>query len=126
MFSSKLSELRTTEWSPRFASLFKGNKDFKKIEPYMRNRLVQGSFRYGKLKAEGKPQFDRIDRARRELNLFVSDGNLEHLVDGMNMLLLEFEEVGDVNMGLAGLFLSMVKKATHFKSVESVKNVEKN
>jgi len=74
-----LSELRRTEWSPEFERL-------------MRNRLVMGAFRYGRLHAEGKPAYDRVSGALKRLELYRQTGNLECLVDVANMMLLEFEE----------------------------------
>lgn len=73
------NELRASEWSPKF-------------EEYMRNRLVIGSMRYGKLHAAGKPKYDRIAGARKRLKQYEETGNLETLVDIANMMLLEFEE----------------------------------
>lgn len=74
-----IEELRETEWSPRFEEL-------------MRNRLVVGAFRYGRLHAAGKPKWDRIGSIRRRLMVYQSTGNTECLVDIANMCLLEFEE----------------------------------
>lgn len=74
-----LSELRRTEWSEQFEEL-------------MRARLVMGAFRYGRLRAMGKPQYDRIASARNRLFLFEQTGNLECLVDVANLMLCEFEE----------------------------------
>lgn len=74
-----LEVLRQTEWSPTFEYL-------------MRNRLVLGAFRYGCLHAEGRPRWDRIGRAKHELELYIEDRNSERLVDVANMMLLEFEE----------------------------------
>jgi hypothetical protein len=71
--------LADTEWSPEFETL-------------MRNRLVMGAFRYGLLKAPGKPQWNRTKSIARRLAAYDQDGNREHLVDVANMALLEFEE----------------------------------
>ena len=68
-----------TEWSPEFASL-------------MRNRLIVGSYRYGRLGAVGKPQYDRIASMRKRLDDYETGGNLERLVDVANLCLLEFVE----------------------------------
>lgn len=75
----KLSDLERSEWSPNFEKL-------------MRNRLLQGAVRYGKLHAPGKPQYDRVRGARKRLGQYEQTGNLELLVDVANMMLLEFEE----------------------------------
>ncbi|MCK5127593.1 MAG: hypothetical protein KAR42_15155 [candidate division Zixibacteria bacterium] len=68
-----------TEWSSKF-------------EEYMRNRMIMGAFRYGRLNTPEKPQFDRIGSALKRLELYRKTGNTEHLVDIANMCLLEFEE----------------------------------
>ena len=72
-------DLVRTEWSPPF-------------ERMMRLGLLQGSFRYGRLNAPGKPQWDRVADAKHRLDLYAKDGNVEHLRDAANMCLLEFEE----------------------------------
>ena len=71
--------LQKSEWSCRFENL-------------MRNRLVLGAMRYGKLNAPGKPEYDRIESAHNRLKQYEKTGNIEHLVDVANMMLLEFEE----------------------------------
>jgi len=62
------------------------------FEKLMRNRLIIGAFRYGKLNAKGKPQWDRMERVLMCVEEYRKTGNTEHLVDGANMFLLEFEE----------------------------------
>lgn len=74
-----LGKLGQSEWSYEFEEL-------------MRNRLIMGAYRYGKLKAPGKPQFDRMAYAIRCLENFRQTGNLEHLVDAANLCLVEFVE----------------------------------
>lgn len=74
-----LDDLEASEWSPRFEQL-------------MRNRLVMGALRYGKIRASGKPPYDRIAGATKRLRQYQSTGNLECLVDIANMMLWEFEE----------------------------------
>ena len=74
-----LTLLSKTEWSPEFEKL-------------MRNRLLMGAYRYGLLRASGKPQYDRIRSAKDRLDAYISTGNLEHLVDVANMMLPEFVE----------------------------------
>lgn len=71
--------LAKSEWS----------SDFERL---MRNRLLQGAFRYGRLGADGKPAWDRVQRAISCLLAYDATGNLEHLVDVANMTLLEFVE----------------------------------
>ena len=74
-----IAALRRTEWSAEFESL-------------MRNRMVQGAFRYGRLGAKGKPHYDRLMEIRRRLERYEDTGNLECLVDAANVALLEFVE----------------------------------
>ena len=71
--------LLRTEWSYLFESL-------------MRNRLIQGAFRYGLLHSLDKPQYDRVSSMERRLKLYKETGNTELLVDITNLALMEFEE----------------------------------
>jgi hypothetical protein len=75
----ELKELYASEWCEEFVIL-------------MRNRMVMGAFRYGRLKAPGKPQFDRLSSILERLKLYEETGNLEILVDVANLCLLEFVE----------------------------------
>ncbi|MFZ4569716.1 MAG: hypothetical protein ACOYM0_01140 [Bacteroidales bacterium] len=74
-----LEELKKTEWSVRFERL-------------MRNRLIMGAIRYGRLNAPGKPKYDRVKSMIKRLNLYEGNGNIEVLVDVANLCLCEFEE----------------------------------
>ena len=78
-----LEDLRKSEWSNEFEEL-------------MRNRLLLGALRYGKMGhgsiPEGKPKYDRCDSIRKRLKFFEETGNAEWLVDIANMSLLMFEE----------------------------------
>lgn len=74
-----LEELEDTQWS----------KEFEKL---MRNRLILGALRYGKIHATGKPMYDRTAAIQKRLDLYYVKGNKEYLVDIANLCLLEFEE----------------------------------
>ena len=74
-----IDALRRSEWSPTFEQL-------------MRNRLVLGAFRYGKLNAEFKSQWDRMPSIERRAAEYQRTGNLELLVDIANLCLLEYVE----------------------------------
>lgn len=74
-----LAELQKTEWSAEFEQL-------------MRNRLIMGALRYGRLHAKGKPQYDRVASMIKRLNKYQETGNKEYLIDVANLCLLEFEE----------------------------------
>lgn len=79
-----LEELKRTEWSPEFERL-------------MRNRLIMGAIRYGRIKASGKSKYDRVKSIKARMDLYESTGNAEHLVDCANLCLLEFEEPNHQN-----------------------------
>jgi hypothetical protein len=54
----------------------------------MFNRIMFGHLRYGEMKHNKK--YDYIKSAKMKLDLFLGDGNLEHLVDAANYCLIEF------------------------------------
>ena len=61
------------------------------FERLMRNRLLIGHYRYGGL-ADEPPfkRFDNIGSAIARLKRYLTDGNVEHLVDAANLCLVEF------------------------------------
>jgi len=79
-----LDELQKTEWSNEFELL-------------MRNRLCMGALRYGRIGANGKPKYNRIDSIIKRMNKFRETGNKEYLVDAANLCLLEFVECDHPN-----------------------------
>ena len=74
-----LKELQKSEWSYLFEQL-------------MRNRLVMGAYRYGRLGHPGKPDYDRVGYMQRCIRQYDRTGNLECLVDVANLALVEFVE----------------------------------
>jgi hypothetical protein len=74
----RLDDLRISEWSREFERL-------------MRNRLLVGRFRYGLMQRTDALNYDRIGSALIRLRAYQECGNLEHLVDAANLMLLEFE-----------------------------------
>jgi hypothetical protein len=70
--------LRGSEWSEQFERL-------------MRNRLLMGRFRYGRLDRTGERNYDRVASMHRRLDAYAETGNLEYLVDVANLCLVEFE-----------------------------------
>lgn len=74
-----LDDLARSEWS----------EDFEKL---MRNRLIMGALRYGRIHAIGKKVYDRIPSMQRRLLKYQETGNKEFLVDVANLCLLEFVE----------------------------------
>lgn len=77
-------ELQQTEW----------NVDFEKL---MRNRLIMGAMRYGRIGAKNKPKYDRVSSMIKRLTKFQQSGNKEFLVDVANLCLLEFVECNHPN-----------------------------
>lgn len=69
--------LRQSEWSAEFEQL-------------MRNRLLMGRFRYGRMDDPAKGDYDCIKSALSRLRKYQETGNLEHLVDVANLCLVEF------------------------------------
>ncbi len=59
----------------------------------MTNRMVMGTFRYGKWQDNQKNniEIDRISSIRKRLDLFDKTGNTELLVDCANLCMIEFE-----------------------------------
>ena len=78
-------ELEKTEWSVEF-------------ETYMRNRLIMGAMRYGRLGAVNKPKYDCVSSMIKRLNKYKETGNKEFLIDVANICLVEFVECNHPNM----------------------------
>ena len=74
-----LKDLQKSEWNNKFETL-------------MRNRLVFGAIRYGKIGESGKPKYSRIESIIKRLKNYNKTGNMEFLVDCANLCLLEFVE----------------------------------
>ena len=55
----------------------------------MRMRLAKSFYRYGDFRDPSLPPRDRMLAARTHVLCYACDGNLEHLVDAANMLLIE-------------------------------------
>lgn len=72
-----LESLRESEWSPEFERL-------------MRNRLLMGRFRYGRIDRTDDRNYDRVGSMIKRLRLYQETGNLEFLVDTANLALMEF------------------------------------
>ena len=79
-----LENLKASEWDPAFEKL-------------MRNRLVMGAIRYGRMGEEGKPRYDRVSSMIKRLSNFQENGNKELLVDVANLCMLEFVECNHPN-----------------------------
>ena len=72
-----LTELRRTEWSDEFAQL-------------MRNRLVMGAFRYGRLATGAGVGLGRVASIAKRVERYIETGNDELLVDIANLAMVEF------------------------------------
>jgi hypothetical protein len=70
--------LLASEWSSEFERL-------------MRNRLLMGRYRYGRIDRTDNRNYARIASAVRRLSNYETTGNLEYLVDAANLCLMEFE-----------------------------------
>jgi hypothetical protein len=79
-----LEVLKATEWSPSFEQL-------------MRNRLIMGSFRYGRV--HDANICDNVEAMRKRISRYVQTGKIELLADIANFALMEFvrrdKEIGD-------------------------------
>lgn len=72
-----LRSLALSEWSHEFERL-------------MRNRLLMGRFRYGRLDRVEDTGYDRLGSAIKRIAHFQATGNKEFLVDAANLLMVEF------------------------------------
>lgn len=82
--------LRREEWSHTFAQLI--GPIPRELQTLMRQNLVMGAFRYGRLGAEGKPRWNRMKDIQRRLALYAQNHNLEHVVDCLNLAMCEYVE----------------------------------
>ena len=78
-FSGLFEELSVTQWSTEFERL-------------MRNRLMVGAMRYGRMGAPDKPKYDRLGAIKAIVDQYEKTGNDELLVDGANLFMLEYRE----------------------------------
>jgi hypothetical protein len=78
-----MKDLEESQWCPEFFR-------------YMKNRMVMGAFRYGKLSSQKHSgrKYDNIASIRRRLCLYELTGNTEHLMDCGNLCMIEYM-IGD-------------------------------
>lgn len=84
MGKDSAAELYMSQWSPTFEEL-------------MRNRLVMGALRYGRIGSPNKPKYDRVKSIVHRAQEYQKTGNKEWLVDIANEALLEFAEPAHPN-----------------------------
>lgn len=71
-------ELWESEWSPTF-------------ERMRHDRMVVGTYRYGRASTYDGPDRLLPRRAIRRIELYIKTGNTEYLLDAANFLMIEFE-----------------------------------
>jgi hypothetical protein len=78
-----IKDLEASQWCPEFFRL-------------MKNRMVMGAFRYGKLSEQkvSPIKYDNIASIRKRLKLYAQTGNTEHLMDCANLCMIEYM-IGD-------------------------------
>jgi len=85
-----MSETKTTiKDAPDIMVIFRCNWSHKFIE-YMKNRMIQGYFRYGSMKENEPGLLDCIGSIERRVELYKQTGNDEILVDIANIAMAEF------------------------------------
>jgi hypothetical protein len=132
--SENYEELKQSEWSQTFEVQLRDHYLHGKVYmieessivhffTLMKNRLIMGRFRYGKLNDPSKAKWDRMGRIRKEVELYDVDGNDERLIDIANMCLLEFEEGTEDKEELLKITSASIRtffhgdhKNKHFKS----------
>jgi hypothetical protein len=87
--STPIADLRPLSGFYEFEELKRKQWDCK-FEELMRNRLVMGALRYGINGEAGKPRYNRGMSIIKRANLYLENGNLEHLVDIANEAMVEF------------------------------------
>lgn len=99
-----LDSLRKTEQMPVFEQAVKKRlwdegwlsvhrqKKLEELWDLCHIRTVMGAFRYGLLHDPEKPNYDRTASILKRLALFDRDRNAEHLVDAINIIMLEHAE----------------------------------
>lgn len=89
---SALAHRRSLDYEDLSYATLTSSEWSKPFERAMRNRLIMGAIRYGRIHSPGKKKRDRIASAIHRLRMYCVDANQEHLVDAANECLLEFEE----------------------------------
>jgi hypothetical protein len=88
--TEKIIDSRVGEFSGLTEQQMRKAEWCEKFEQYMRNRLLVGCFRHGKMARTTDTDYDRIGSVRERLDLHDNDGNMEHLVDVAALCMMEF------------------------------------
>lgn len=89
-----ISDTLKRNWSVDFEKLMRTdyydtwNMDF---IMYMKNRMIQGPFRYGFFRDRDQPNYDRITSIQKRVKAYKQTRNSEFLVDIANLCMIEFE-----------------------------------
>ena len=63
---------------------------YKEIDELTDNRIIMGTFRYGLITDQNFDNYDMLAETFNRVDRYKKDGNLEHIVDAVNMLKLFF------------------------------------
>lgn len=72
-----LEKLRETEWDTEYERL-------------RQNRMLFGYFRYGSIRRQNLNDYKFLNESRRRIRKYEMTGNLEHLLDAGNMLMIQY------------------------------------
>jgi len=64
--------------------------EYREIVDLANNRFFQGQFRYGRHSLEIFLRYDTVKETYNRMRRYEKDGNLEHLVDALNMIRIEY------------------------------------
>lgn len=64
--------------------------EFKECDQLAHNRMILGSFRYGLIKDQKFLKYNTPREGIKRIEKYLQDGNLEHLVDALNMIKISF------------------------------------
>jgi hypothetical protein len=81
-----------TNFAPALDELNKNQfpDEFAEIQKLAHNRMIMGYFRYGDIHRQNLDGYDTVAEAHKRINKYSQDHNLEHLVDALNMIQIEY------------------------------------
>jgi hypothetical protein len=74
---------------PSYPELVKSER-IDEFDKLANNRLVMGAFRYGSIHKQNFDDYNLLEESKKRVERYKNDGNLEHLIDAVNMLRLRF------------------------------------